>query len=306
MRMKTIKSGLFVTLLSLSACSEAGMQQINQLGGSLIGQPGIVSSSQASALFKFGESANKGLTKLSEEEEYYLGRGVSASIFAKYSPVRDDRLHQYLTKVLAVLVANSDRPETFGGYYVTVLDTSEVNALSAPGGFVFISRGFLKLINDEDELASVLAHEVSHIVKGHGLEAISDANLTEALTILGKEAANSQAQGIAQELTSTFGDSISDITQTLLTKGYSRSQEFEADEYALHLLVRSGYDAQASKNVLTALGEQTQSGGWYSTHPEAADRIEEVESSLKDFSSTPPRNARDIRLKRFQKAMGRS
>jgi len=295
--MKSNLLGLALTsLLPVALLSGCADSQFGAFGSSILSSTGLVSGSQADALVKAGQSVAKGVQSLSDEEEYYLGRGVAATVLSKYRPYRQAELTAYVNKVAAVLVAVSDRPETFGGYHVLLLDTSEVNAVSAPGGFIFLSTGFLKLVPSEEALAAVLAHEVGHIVKGHGLKAISEANLSQAVLLLGKEAAASQTGGIVQGLTSTFGDSITDIAGTLLTKGYSRSQEYESDAYAAELLKRAGYNQGGVLDMLTALEKAGGGkGGWNSTHPEAADRLEEQE----DLKADPVGAGQQARDRRF-------
>lgn len=289
-------------LLVLSGCAPgAGFQQV---GSSLLSSTGFVTSSQADAIFQAGGKLAKAASPLSEEEEYYLGRGVSAVILSKYRPYRNAKVEKYVNTVAAAVVAHSSRPETFGGYRVLVLDTPEINAVSAPGGFIFISRGFLQIMPDEDGLAAVLAHEVGHVALGHGVSAISQANLTEALTIIGKEAAAAATDGVTAELTAAFGDSVKDVADTLLTQGYSRSQEYKADAYAAEVLRRTGYNPNGLVAMLQALDAQAAAkgsdAGWFGTHPDPERRLGELE----DMPAAPPGDKGSAaRTARFRAAM---
>ncbi len=292
-----------IALVGVCGCAPgSGFQQI---GSSLLSSTGLVSSSQADALFAAGGKLAKAATPLSEEEEYYLGRGVAAVVLSQYRPYRKPALQAYVNKVAAVVAANSNRPETFGGYHVQILDTAEINAVSAPGGFIFVSRGFLALMPDEEALAAVLAHEVGHIALGHGVSAISQANLTEALTIVGKEAVASTTSGLTAQLTAVFGDSVKQVTDTLLTKGYSRSQEYAADEYAAVVLQRTGYDPQGLATMLKALetkgAAEGSEGGWYATHPEPKRRLGELDDAAPATAGLDA--GMKARLARFRSAM---
>ena len=302
----TFSSKLFLALACstlLVACS--GDQR--GMFSSALSSTGLVSKSQADSIVKAGEHVGKAATSLNEEEEYYLGRGVSATVLAKYRTYNNQQLTVYVNKIVGVVSGVSDRPETFGGYHALILDTDEINAVSAPGGFIFVTKGFLKVVPNEDALAAVLAHEVAHVVKGHGVKAISEANLSEALMLIGKESVESQAQGfeMMRQLTSTFGDSINDISRTILVKGYSRSQEYQADEYAAVLLKRSGYDpgglAAMLKSLETASHGSVQ-GGWASTHPKPEDRIDELGSAAKAQTDNV---GEAERTRRFQAAVGK-
>ena len=291
----------------LTACAQ--MQEFSSFGASLLNSAGIpVTSGDLNAMFGAGDKMMKAARGFSPEQEYYLGRGVAAVVFSRYKPYRNANLTRYLNKVGRSVASVSERPNTFGGYHFVVLDTQEINAMSAPGGFVFISRGFLRIIPDEDALAAVLSHEVGHIVRGHGTAAISQANVTSALTQLGKQAAEAHGNAAVQQLTNTFGDSIKEVTDALMTKGYSRSQEYEADAYAAGLLARAGYNQQSLLQMLDALaksGSTSRAGGWFSTHPDPLKRRDELKSiRLADANATPGGTAgENIRTGRYKTAV---
>lgn len=299
--MKTITTSLVSALLLLTGCAN---QQMQDLGSTLLSSTGLVDQSHARSLFQAGGKLAAAASPLSLEQEYYLGRGVSAMILSQYTVSKNQALNSYVNRVGNVVAAYSDVPETFGGYHFAVLDTDEVNALSAPGGFVFVSRGFLKLIPNEDALAAVLAHEVGHIVKGHGVKAISQANMTDAVMILGKQAVSDYSALPSAELTELFGDSVTQVFDALIKNGYSRSQEYEADAYAAELLKRTGYASKSLITMLTALeGQKASSGGWYDTHPAPGKRIDELETAVKNepaetagFKTRTARYKQSVRL----------
>ncbi len=296
--MKTVKVTALLALLALGGgCAGQGFQEI---GASVLGSTGIVTTDQAGGIFKAGGKLAKAAKSLSDEQEYYVGRGVSAMVLARHKAHPNQSLQLYVNRVGRAVANYSDRPETFGGYHFLVLNTPEINAVSAPGGFVFVTSGFIKLLPDEDALAAVLAHEVAHVVKGHGVKAISRSNLTGALLLIGQSAAASSDNIALQQLSSTFGDSINDVFETLMDKGYSRSQEYDADEYAADLLTASGYNAAALPKVLEILEQQKDSGdsGWFKTHPDPDDRREELEDD-KNLVVGLPVAAQKRRAQRF-------
>ncbi|MCB0325725.1 MAG: M48 family metalloprotease [Bdellovibrionales bacterium] len=279
----------------------AGNPELQNLGTSILTSAGL-SSSQAQALFAAGEQSAKAADGLTAEEEYFLGRSVSASLLAKYPPNRDRRLNDYVSRIGSVLAAASDRPETFAGYRFQVLDSSEVNAFAAPGGFIFVTRGLLELVADEDELAAVLAHEVAHVVAEDGVKAVSSANMSQALSILGKQALNdtiASRGGVSGQalgaLTETFSSSVDDVVQTLVVNGYSRSQEYDADRYAALLLARAGYNPASLTTVLEKLEQAARGGGgMFDTHPAPQDRL----ATLGSLEVRPPAPHRTQRFAR--------
>lgn len=287
---------LVVFALALVACSDARFQQ---LGSDLLSSTGYLSSGEASALLRAGGAATERQQGLSPEQEYHLGRAVSGLILSRYGFERSAPLAKYLTSVALVVASASDLPETFGGYRVAVLDTSEVNALSTPGGFIFITRGFLDRIENEEQLAAILAHEVAHVVKGHGTSAISQSKLTSALLEVGNEAARSRVGGVASEVHELFGESAQDLFEALVEKGYSRSQEYEADQYAAQLLSRVGYSPAGLTAMLTTIEGEQGSSGWFDTHPDASSRKKRLDGGVKGVSVSAD-SAVQARTKRFR------
>ena len=306
-----IVAGLFLLILAGSGCSK--ISDYASVGNQILSASGYGASSGSGevnydSLLAAGNKLAQASRGLSEEQEYYLGRGVAAVILSKYKLYQNPSVVRYVNQVGSGLAMFSDRPELFNGYRFAILDTPEVNAVSTPGGFVFISRGFLKSMKSEDELASVLAHEIGHIVNGHGTAAISRANITDALTTSGKEVAESEGGQVTMLVTRAFGDSIKDVTETLLTNGYSRSQEYEADEYAALLLGRSGYDSQglnAMLNQLNTLEASNPAGGWFSTHPSASRRLSNIKEELTapDASVQAAEKIRTARFKQFLRGL---
>lgn len=303
--MRTAHVFSIVSLGLLMGCSHPA---ISDLGTSVLASTSYVSADQAKGLLSAGDKLIKSQEELTPEQEYYLGRAVSAQVLERYPPAFASSKTTYINSVGQIVAGVSEMPETFGGYHFAVITSDEINAVSAPGGFIFVSSALLQQISNEDELAAVLAHEVAHVVKRHGVAAISNANLFSALTEASRHAASvaaSQAPTPVDlgSITGVFAESVSGITEKLLTKGYDRSQEYEADLYAATLLQRAGYDPKALVRVLTLLEGTSvnKRGGWFDTHPSPADRIEELED---DFSFPQEGTANSARVKRFQKVMG--
>ena len=99
------------------------------------------------------------------EREIDFGRGVSAKILGKYPILRDERKLRYITQIGTGISAQLGRPEL--RYYFGILDTDEINAFAAPGGYIFVTQGALKLMRNEAQLAGVLAHELAHVNQKH-------------------------------------------------------------------------------------------------------------------------------------------
>jgi len=272
---------LALTLASGALLGACANSQFADIGASVLSATGYVDQSQAKGFLLAGSKAIKSQEDLTPEQEYYLGRAVSARVLAKYPPKLDPGLTRYVNSVGQVIVSVSDLPETFGGYHFAVIESDEINAVSAPGGFVFISRGLLWRLKDEDSLAAVLAHEVAHVVHRDGVSAIANSNLFSALTDATKQAA---AVGMSKSampvelgpLTEMFSTSVAGLSEKLLVTGYDRSQEYKADQYAVELLRRAGYRSDSLANTLKVIQTSagTAQGGWFDTHPTPERRLE--------------------------------
>ena len=229
-------------------------------------------------------AVTKAARPISDEEEYYVGRAVAANLLTRYRLLKNERLTRYVNQVGQAVALHSDKPTTYGGYHFAILDTGEVNALSCPGGIIFITRGMLATTRNEEELAAVLAHEVAHVNHRDGIAAIGQSRWTEALTVIGKEAAKTYGTKDVARLTGIFEGSIDDVVKTLVVNGYGREQEENADRDALRYLARTGYDAHALRSFLGRLMATGKSsgGGILQTHPATEERIENITANMPD------------------------
>ena len=249
---------------------------------------------------KIAETARevaKSFEDITPEQEYYIGRAVGAVILDQYEPYDVDRVNDYLNLLGQTLAMASDRPELFSGYHFLVLDSDEINAFATPSGLIFITRGMLKLTRNEDMLAAVLAHEIGHIVNKHGLKAIKQSRITSALGKIAVTAGETLGGEELASLTADFKDSIGDITGTLITSGYSRANEYDADRQAVKILSRFGYDPGALIDLLEEMDKQLVPGGkdFAKTHPDPQKRINAVSRYVERQDISPNTETRQKR-----------
>lgn len=162
-----------------------------------------------------------------------------------------------------------------GAYTFTALNSPVLNAFAVPGGYVYVTRQLLGLMNDEAELASVLGHEVGHIAADHARGRQQSGILSQlgALAV-GILTGSGQLAQIASQVS------------TGLFLSYSRGQEFEADDLGIRYMAGAGYDPLASPSLLASLGaaealqqralgreDQRAAPSWARTHPLSADRV---------------------------------
>ena len=295
-----------ITLIVLAAALfGSGCSTVTQIGTAVGEATGTLTPAQAQSINRTAQAIEKTYQDITPEQEYYIGRSVAATVLYKYRANNSEEANHYLNVLGQILAEASDRPETFGGYHFQILDSDEINAFAAPGGFIMVSKGMLRCCRSEDALAGVLAHEIGHIQGQHGLRAIKKGRLTSALTVLATEGAkNFGGQDVAQ-LTTAFEGSINDITGTLMNSGYARALEREADQTAVKIMQRAGFDPLGLVHMLGQMQKNLKPGGldFAKTHPDPGSRSTDV---LKAIGEQPPfRAVTAVRQRRFEQTIGK-
>ena len=252
----------------------------------------------ATAVATFAES-KKAADNLTPENEYYLGRAVAANIAGAYKIYRNQALQIYLNKICAAIVINSPRPDIYNGYHVAILDTDEINAFATPGGHIFVTRGLIACASNEDALAAVIAHEIAHIQLQHALTSIRNARYVKAAISGGLAGIGNAAGGNVAEITGIMSDSVNEVITTLISNGFSKKQELEADATALSLLAAAGYQPSGILEMLEALKQKqgnNKTSGFGKTHPSPAERITAVKKNLGKHKVADTRSSRTRRF----------
>mgnify|MGYP000456291929 CR=1 FL=1 len=303
--MSTAGRMALVPLISLAVLFLASCAVV-QSGADILAGTGQISESDRQSIVKTSQAVSATFSQITEEQEYYIGRSVAALILAQYPAYDNTALNTYINTMGQAIVYSSTRPEIYAGYHFLVLDTEEVNALSAPGGFIFISKGLIRRCKNEEMLASILAHEVGHVCAKHGLQAIKKARLVDAFKVIGIEAARRYGSEELARLTTAFEGALSDIVETLVVRGYDRNYEHEADDLAVKFDVAVGYAPKGLTDFLqTMIGDSTTASGkgWFKTHPSAEQRMEKVKSRIASLSSVPVEAS--VRTKRFEQSVAK-
>ena len=214
----------------------------------------------------------KGYKGIGIDEECAIGGSVAIEIVGTYGGlVRDEEINRRVNLIGRTLAGCSDRPTL--AWRFGVLDSDTINAFSAPGGYVFITRGLYALAADDDQLAGILGHEIAHVTKRHALKIVED---TEKATGIGNIAVreNSTA-GQADALLQKLDLGVGKVLDTLLKSGYTPATEYEADHVGRDLAALSGYSRDGLKLVLQRLkqGNLAQPKKIFSTHPPLDKRI---------------------------------
>jgi predicted Zn-dependent protease len=298
----TVKSavlGLVIMLAIpafLSGCKT--MESLTNIGTSFGKSMGLLTDSQAESITKTSKAVERSFEDFTPQQEYYIGRAVGAVVVNKYKPYNNKRANAYINLLGQTLAQASDMPDTFNGYHFLILDSNDINALSAPGGLIFITRGLLRCCQNEDAVAAVLAHEIGHVEHKNGLQAIKKSRVTSALITIGTESAKTFGNKDLANLTKTFEGSISDITSTMINNGYSRNFERQADLAAVTILKRVGYDPNGLVEMLKVMETKLKPGGldFAKTHPSPESRIADIQKHIGKYAKVQEPKARQNRF----------
>jgi predicted Zn-dependent protease len=239
------------------------------------------------------QTAPKAVEEYTPLDEYYLGRAVAALILQRYKLLSPDPgTIAYLNKICATIVINSSVPDLYNGYHLAVLDSPELNAFATSGGHIFLCRGLIEALDSEDALAAVIAHEIAHIQLKHSTAIITTAKRPE-------EFPGASGGDPFWEQGRLFDDSVWEMADALLINGYSQTQEFEADTYALSLLASAGYSPYGLLDALGVLENDPNLKGLNSTHPPAAIRIAQIQAPLRSLLKQHIPDTRSFRTTRY-------
>lgn len=235
-------------------------------------------------------SACGGATLMREADEAKIGAQQHSNIVREFGGAYiNPKLNAYVEAVMTRIGRHSDRPDI--DYRITVLDTPMVNAFALPGGYTYVTRGLLALADNEAELAGVIGHEIAHVTARHGARRQTAAVGTAVMAgVLG---------AVLTARTGLSGRAAGDILNvggSAILAGYSRDNEYEADNLGIKAMARAGYEPQAQSELLTSLAafSKFQSGGkeakasWFSTHPNNKARIAKAQQKADSAAEKMP------------------
>ena len=226
------------------------------------------------------------------EEEYFLGKAVAVNLISKYGLSTDKKANEYVSAVGNTVALASDQPSTFHGYTFGILNTDRVVSFACPDGYVFISKGLIKMLNTEDQLASVLACEIAHIVYNDPVFSVSRETVVKYNNLI-KTSMNSDSN-FNEDIKTMFALITEEII-TNLEKGYDVDTNIRADNQAMIALKNSNY---YPSEFYLALGQLYKNEDYVKSHPDQEKRTANLKDKIPK-SSTAAGIALKNRTKRF-------
>ena len=191
---------------------------------------------------------------VSQEQEEQLGREEARKVAQTIGLVDDAAFTRYFDAVGQRLAAQSPRHGIT--YTFAVVDSPEPNAFALPGGYVYVTRGLLTLLNSEDELACVVGHEIGHVAPRHSVQKITRAAPLGLITGIA-----SGVTGLVSPLLGQVVGGIGGLANSLVLAPYSRDQEREADRLGQAMAARAGWDPDAMSRMLRTLEREQELHG---------------------------------------------
>ncbi len=232
---------------------------------------------------------------ISESQEVAMGREAAPQFEQKFGgKVPDGRLQAYVQEIGQSIAAVCDRKNLEYDY---VLVSSEVpNAFALPGGRIFITAGLMSRMQNERELAAVLGHETGHVCAKHNVKGMQREMGTRAILEVAARLAG-------------LGKTAKDVAEVVRTMGmlrYSRTDEYQADQFGVRYMTRAGYNPWGMVELLTVLlnlndKEPGSLGEMFQTHPVSSKRIAEATEIIQTEHPEARRTDADPNAARFRK-----
>lgn len=211
------------------------------------------------------------LSGYSEQEEIAIGRQIAGNLLGAVPLVKDAKLQKYVNNVGRWVASQSERADL--AWHFGVIDSNDINAFAAPGGYIFVTRGLYRLLNDEAELAGVLAHEIGHVLRKHHLKILQQSKLID----LGGKLLSKQAGG-EDKIQNLIGSGAE-----IMSRSLDKNAEFEADRIGVVLAARAGYDAYGLPQVLQEIGHGGDNDSvalLFKTHPHPDARLTQLDLAM--------------------------
>lgn len=215
------------------------------------------------------------LKKPTVEEEVRIGREIAGNLLGAAPLVKDAELQKYVNQVGLWVALQSERPDL--PWHFGVIESEDLNAFAAPGGWVLVTKGLYRNLKNEAELAGVLGHEIGHVIKKHHLKLLQKQQLLN----VGAGLLGSKLGKDNQSVQKIIGSGAEICARSL-----DKDAEYEADRVGVVLSARAGYEPYGLPEVLQTIGGAGKSDSrvtlLFKTHPHPDDRLAKLGDAIGD------------------------
>lgn len=245
--------------------------------GLLVALPARAFDLDFNKVLDLAKSAQQATKTIDEPEEIKIGHGIATNLLGASPLLPDDKVQQYVNQVGRWLSLHTERPDL--PWQFGVLASSDINAFATPGGTIFITNGLLQRLNNESELAGVLAHEIVHVLRKHHLAALQKSARMDIASALAGEALKDKGNSEVLDKAVKAGTEV-------YARGLDKNDEFEADRMGIVIATRAGYDPYGLPAVLQMLdsinAEDSSLALMFKTHPAPHDRLTLLDKEMGD------------------------
>jgi predicted Zn-dependent protease len=211
----------------------------------------------------------------SRQDEIQIGREITGNLLGAAPLVKDAALQKYVNQVGRWVANQSERADL--PWHFGVIESEDINAFAAPGGYVVLTRGLYRTLENEAQLAGVLAHEIAHVVRSHHLKILQQSQLLDfGAGLLGKQVGKDN-----QLIQKVIGSGAEICARSL-----DKNAEFEADRMGVVLTARAGYEPYGLAEVLQNIGQTDRNDSsvalLFKTHPHPDDRLVKLDDAIGD------------------------
>ncbi|PIB37072.1 hypothetical protein BFP72_17505 [Reichenbachiella sp. 5M10] len=218
------------------------------------------------------------------EYDERLGQEAALQVERTLGLYEDEALNRYVDEVGQRLIAALNH--TYFDYEFAIIDDPTPNAFALPGGYIYVTRGLLALVQSVDELACVLSHEVIHVDERHSVKQMKRSILPALLQVPGL-----LVGAVAGEKAGSIVSAPFDLGSSFFTSTYSRKHETQADQMGVALAAKAGFDPNALSPMLDRImkweetrTEQEEKKNYFSTHPYTPDRIKKLKPAISELT----------------------
>jgi beta-barrel assembly-enhancing protease len=218
-------------------------------------------------------------TDVTPAEEATIGEAAAAMLLGASPLVEDKETMQYINQLGTWIARQTGRDDIkwrFG-----VINNSNINAFAAPDGYVFVTKGLLRALDNESELAGVVAHEIAHVIRRHYVVAMKKKDVSGALSNLAATSARTAGVKGAE----LAAGPLANLAQNMYSSGLDKGDEYEADRLGVIYATRAGYDPfglPRAINLYASKAGDISLALLFSTHPAPQDRLQALEKSMGD------------------------
>jgi predicted Zn-dependent protease len=232
-----------------------------------------------------GPGGKKSVILIPTSEEIAIGQQLNEEVRKTDTLLADSLWQDYINDLGQRIVAVSDRSDL--PFHFAVIQSDQINAFAAPGGYVFFYSGLIREMDSEAELAAVMAHEISHVVARHSIKQLQSVM---GLSVVLQLAIGERSESTQQLAGAALG---------IMMSGYSRSMETEADRFGAIYMTRAGWNPEGMIDMFQKL--QDLSGAHEmnlfemlaASHPQTGDRIDATRLQIAQMTDLSPQLVQD-------------